>query len=92
LLPNTHFQNSFIGEIIFLLLSQRHELDEAEKVVYSSALSHFFLSSMYKIIGEAILPNNFFKTAKLYLESCSRSFFFKKNNFTSEAELCQTES
>jgi len=30
-LPNTYFQNSFMGEAVFLLLSQRHKLDEARK-------------------------------------------------------------
>jgi hypothetical protein len=30
-LPNTYFQNSFMGEAVFSLLSQRHKLDEAEK-------------------------------------------------------------
>jgi len=30
-LPNTYFQNSFMGEAVFLLLSQKHKLDEAGK-------------------------------------------------------------
>ena len=30
-LPNTYFQNSFMGEAVFFLLSQRHKLDEAGK-------------------------------------------------------------
>jgi len=30
-LPNTYFQNSFMGEAVFPLLSQKHKLDEAEK-------------------------------------------------------------
>jgi len=30
-LPNIYFQNSFMGEAVFSLLSQRHKLEEAEK-------------------------------------------------------------
>jgi len=30
-LPNTYFQNSFMGEAVFPLLSQIHKLDEAGK-------------------------------------------------------------
>jgi len=30
-LSNTYFQNSFMGEAVFLLLLQKHKLDEAEK-------------------------------------------------------------
>jgi len=30
-LPNTYFQNSFMGEAVFFLLSQKHKLDEAGK-------------------------------------------------------------
>jgi hypothetical protein len=30
-LPNTYFQNSFIDEAVFPLLSQKHKFDEAEK-------------------------------------------------------------
>ena len=30
-LPNTYFQNNFMGEAVFSLLSQRHKLDEAGK-------------------------------------------------------------
>ena len=30
-LPNTYFQNSFMSEAVFPLLSQRHKLDEARK-------------------------------------------------------------
>jgi hypothetical protein len=29
--PNIYFQNSFMGEAVFLLLSQRYKLDEAGK-------------------------------------------------------------
>jgi hypothetical protein len=45
--------------------------DEAEKVVYCSSLPHLSLLSMHKVVGEAILPNTFLKTAQLNLESCS---------------------
>jgi hypothetical protein len=44
---------------------------------------------MYEVVGEAILPNHFSKTAQLHLESHSSSYFLK-NSFTSEVELCQT--
>ena len=59
-LPNILFQNTFTGEVIFLL-SQNHELDEAEKIAYLSSISHFFLSSMHEVIGESILSNIFLK-------------------------------
>jgi hypothetical protein len=44
---------------------------------------------MQEVVGEAILPNTFSKVAQLHLESCSWNYF-RKNNFTSEVELCQT--
>jgi len=62
-LPNTYFQNSFMGEAVFPLLSQKHKLDEAEKNSLLQLLPHFSLSTMHKVIGEAILPNTFSKTA-----------------------------
>jgi len=62
-LLNTCFQNSFISEAVFLLLSQKHEWDEAEKVAYCIFLPHFFLPSMQEVFGEAILPNIFSKVA-----------------------------
>jgi len=43
--------------------------DEAEKSSLLQ-LSPTFLSTMHEIVGEAILPNNFSKTAQLHLESC----------------------
>jgi len=30
-MPNAYFQNSFMGEAVFPLLSQKRKLDEAEK-------------------------------------------------------------
>jgi hypothetical protein len=42
-----------------------------KKVVYPTSLSLISLSSMHEPVGEAILPNSFFKTAQLHLESCS---------------------
>jgi len=47
---------------------------EAEKNSFlqlSLFLAHFSLSAMYEVVGEAVLPNSFFKTAKLHRESCS---------------------
>jgi len=32
-------------------------------------LPHFSLSTMHEVVGEAILPNTFSKTAQLHLES-----------------------
>jgi len=62
--PNTYFQNSFIGEAVFPLLSQRYELDEAEKSNLLQ-LSPTFLSTMYdEVLGKAILPKTFSKTAQ----------------------------
>jgi hypothetical protein len=34
-----------------------------KKVAYCSSLSHLSLSIMHEVIGEAILPNTFSKTA-----------------------------
>jgi hypothetical protein len=34
-------------------------------------LSHFSLSTMHEVVGEAIFPNTFSKTAQLHLESHS---------------------
>jgi hypothetical protein len=48
------------------------------------------LSIMHEVVGEVILPNTFFKTAQLHLESHSGSYFLKTHSFTSEVELCQT--
>jgi len=45
-LSNTYFQNSFMGEVVFLLLSQRHKLDEAGKKQLIAA-SPSFLSLNY---------------------------------------------
>jgi len=44
-----------------------------KKIAFYSSLSlaHFSLSAMYEVVGEAVLPNSFFKTAKLHRESCS---------------------
>ena len=42
-----------------------------KKVAYCSSLTHFSLSTMHEVVGEAILLNTFFKTTQLYLESCS---------------------
>jgi len=64
-----------MGEAVFSLLSQRHELVS--------------LSTMHEVVGEAILLNTFSKTAQFHIKSCSLSYFLKKQ-FTSEVELCQT--
>jgi hypothetical protein len=40
-----------------------------EKSSLLQLLPHFSLSTMYEVVGEAILPNTFFKTAQLHLES-----------------------
>jgi hypothetical protein len=42
-----------------------------KKVAYPNSLPHFSLSSMHEAVDEAVLPNNFFKTAQLHRESCS---------------------
>ena len=70
-LPNIYFQNSFMGEAVFSLLSQRYKLDEAGKSSLLQLLSHFSLSTMHEVVGEAILPNTFSKTAQLHVESHS---------------------
>jgi len=71
-LPNTYFQNNFMGEAVFSLLSQRYKLDEAgKKSSLLQLLPHFSLSTMHEVVGEAILPNTFSKTAQLHLESHS---------------------
>jgi len=62
-LPNTCFQNSFVGETVCHLLSQKHEWDEAEKIAYCSSLPHFFLPSIQEVVSEVILPNTFSKLA-----------------------------
>ena len=51
-----------------------------KKVAYCNSLFHLSLSIMHEVVGEAILPNIFSKTAQLHL----------KNSFISEVELCQT--
>jgi len=40
-----------------------------EKSSLLQLLSHFSLSTMQEVVGEAILPNTFSKTAQLHLES-----------------------
>jgi len=60
-----------------------------KKVAYCSSLPHFALSTMHEVVDEAILSNTFSKTAQLHLESCSWSYFLKKQ-LTNEVELCQT--
>ena len=63
-----------MGEAIFFLLSQRHKLDEAgKKVAYCSffLISLSQVSTMHEVVGKAILPNTFSKTAQLHLESHS---------------------
>ena len=42
-----------------------------EKSSLLQLLPHFSLSTMHEVVGEAILPNTFPKTAQLYLESHS---------------------
>jgi len=42
-----------------------------EKSSLLQLLPHFSLSTMYEVVGEAILPNTFSKTAQLHLESHS---------------------
>jgi hypothetical protein len=53
-----------MGEAVFSLLSQRHELVS--------------LSTMHEVVGEAILLNTFSKTAQFHIKSCSLSYFLKK--------------
>jgi len=60
-----------MSEIIFFSSHKDMSWDEAEKSSYYSSFPHFSLSSMHKVVVEAILPNTFFKTAQLHLESCS---------------------
>jgi len=60
-LPNTYFQNSFISEAVFPLLTQRErELDEAEKKIAYFSFSLISLSQLC-IVDEAILSNTFSK-------------------------------
>jgi len=49
-----------------------------EKSSLLQLLSHFCLSTMHEVVGEAILPNIFSKTAQLHLESHLLSYFLKK--------------
>jgi len=51
-----------MDEAVFLLLSQKHKLDEAEKSSLLQLFLHFSLSTMHEVVGEAILPNTFSKT------------------------------
>jgi len=60
------FPKQLHGRAVFPFLSQRH--DEKSSLLH---LSHFSLSIMHEVVGEAILPNTFSKTAQLHLESCS---------------------
>jgi hypothetical protein len=63
-LPNTHFQNSFMGEGPFLCFHKGMERGEAEKkVTFHSSLPHFALSAMHEAVSKAVLPNSFSKTA-----------------------------
>jgi hypothetical protein len=70
---HSFFQSSFIGEVIPFSssLTQTWVGMKLENVAYPSSFPHFSLSSMHEAIGEAVLPNNFSKTAQLHLESCS---------------------
>jgi hypothetical protein len=75
---------------LFFSSSRKHiSWDEAKKIAYHSPLSHFSLSSMYEVIGEAVLPNNSKQLSFTY-KVVHEVVFHKKNSFTSEAELCQT--
>jgi len=56
-----------------------------KKIVYPNSL--ISLLFMHEVVVEAILRNNFLKTAQLHLENCSWSCFFKKTSFINEAEL-----
>jgi len=58
-------------KLFFFFSHKDMSWDEAKKVAYCSSLPHFSLSSMHEVVGEAILPNTFSKTAQLHLESCS---------------------
>ena len=48
------------------------------------------LSTMHKVVGEAILPNIFFQNSSASSRKSLIKLFFKKNSFTSEVEACQT--
>jgi len=55
---------------LFFFFSRKDMWDEVEKSsLLQLSLPHFSLSSMQEVVGEAILPNIFFKTAQLYLKS-----------------------
>ena len=82
---NTYFQNSFISPFQTKTWVEM----KLQKVAYLNSFPHFSLSSMYEVVGEAVLLNIFSKTVQLHLKSCLWSCF-QKNSFTSEVELCQT--
>jgi len=48
-----------------------------KKVAYCSSLLHFFLSSMHEVVGEAILPNTFFKQLS-FIRKLLMKLFSKK--------------
>jgi len=55
------------------LLSSHKDISwmKLEKSSLLQPLPHFSLSTMHEVVDEAILPNTFFKTAQLQLESHS---------------------
>jgi hypothetical protein len=63
-------------KLLFFFSHKDMSWDETEKMAYPSSFPYFFLSSIYEVVDEAVLPNNFFKIAQLYLKSCLCSFFF----------------
>jgi len=53
---------------------------ETEKVVFHSSLPRFLLSAMHEVVGEAVLPNNFFKAAQLHKKKAAHETVFPKKH------------
>jgi len=65
-------------KLFFLSSHKNISWMKLKKVAYYSSLSLISLSTMHKVVCEAILPNTFSKIALLHLESHSWSYFFFK--------------
>jgi hypothetical protein len=49
-----------------------------KKVAYLSSLFRFFLPFLHKVVGETVLPNNFFKNSLTLLRKLLMNLFSKK--------------
>jgi len=58
-------------KLFFYALTKKCREEKLKKVAFHSSLSPFSLSAVHEAIGEAVLPDIFFKAAQLHRESCS---------------------